>query len=46
MLERGTDIQTVQKLLGHKDVQTTEAYTHVLNRGVRSSASQLDGLGL
>ena len=46
MLERGADIRTVQELLGHKDVRTTEVYTHVLNRGVRGVASPLDALGL
>ena len=45
MLERGADIRTVQELLGHKDVRTTEIYTHVLNRGVRGVTSPLDGLG-
>ena len=44
MLERGADIRTVQELLGHKDVRTTEIYTHVLNRGVRGIASPLDAL--
>lgn len=44
MLERGADIRTVQELLGHKDVRTTEVYTHVLNRGVRGVASPLDGI--
>ena len=44
MIERGADIRTVQELLGHKDVRTTEIYTHVLNRGVRGVASPLDDL--
>ena len=42
MLQRGADIRTVQELLGHSDVRTTEVYTHVLDRGVRGAVSPLD----
>ncbi|MHB1618684.1 MAG: integron integrase [Sulfuricella sp.] len=42
LLQSGYDIRTVQELLGHKDVQTTMIYTHVLNRGGRGVQSPLD----
>ena len=42
LLKSGYDIRTVQELLGHKDVQTTMIYTHVLNRVGKGVKSPLD----
>jgi site-specific recombinase XerD len=42
MIEAGYDIRTVQELLGHSSVETTQIYTQGLNKGGRGVRSPLD----
>jgi len=42
LLENGYDIRTVEELLGHKSLQTTMIYTHVMNKGTLGVISPLD----
>jgi len=44
LLQRGTDIRTIQNLLGHNDVSTTMIYTHILQQGGLGVLSPLDDL--
>lgn len=45
LLEAGTDMRTVQELMGHQNIKTTERYLHVMQKPGLSIKSPLDGLG-
>ena len=44
LLQKGTDIRTIQALMGHRDLETTMIYTHVLKQGGEGVISPLDDL--
>jgi len=44
LLNSGTDIRLIQKLLGHSDISTTEIYTHITNKDIKNIRNPLDEL--
>ena len=46
LLEQGTDLRYIQKLLGHENITTTEIYTHITNKGLDKIDNPLDSIDL
>lgn len=46
MLDLGADIYTVQKLLGHKEIHTTQVYAHILDRKKQEAVSLIPDIGV
>jgi site-specific recombinase XerD len=39
MLQNGVDVRTLQEVLGHENLNTTQIYTHIANTGLKSAAA-------
>ena len=46
LLEQGTDLRLIQKLLGHSDIKTTQIYLKISNQSIKNVQSPLDKINL
>ncbi|MEN9626671.1 MAG: Tyrosine recombinase XerD [archaeon] len=46
LLEQGTDLRLIQKLLGHSDIKTTQIYLKISNQSIKNVTSPLDKINL
>jgi len=44
LLEQGTDLRIIQKLLGHSDIKTTQIYTQISQANIKNIKSPLDNI--
>jgi site-specific recombinase XerD len=46
LLMEGADLETVRKILGHRDISTTQRYLHVVNEHVKNTITKIGHLGI